>query len=154
MRPRAPSPRLCSTPRGPRCYCLCSCWLAASDGDPCSRPGYPTEVHSKKKKKPTRARKKKTQLQLMLKILTVESQAASSHLFRTIYINFRRGVVGARQDEGGRDDRGQAILPLPFQEFPCKRANRKAILYTRIRWSKELGESNTGVSVGRPDGVK
>lgn len=62
--------------------------------------------------------------------------------------------MGARQDEGGRDDRGQAIVPLPFQEFPWKRANRKAILYIGIKWSKELGESGAGVSAGRPDGVK
>lgn len=57
-------------------------------------------------------------------------------------------------EEGGRDNRKQPILPLPLQEFPWKRANRKAILYTGIKWSKELGESGAGVPAGRPDGVK
>lgn len=57
-------------------------------------------------------------------------------------------------EEEGRYDRKPAILPFPLQEFPWKRANRKAILYTGIKWSKELGESHHGVSTGRPDGVK
>lgn len=48
-----------------------------------------------------------------------------------------------RKAEG--DDRKQAILPLPLQEFPWKRANRKAILYTGIKWSKEVGESRAAL---------
>lgn len=115
------------------------------DGDPYSRPGCQTD------------KSQETKISRALTYAKDINRGEPSRKRAYVPDNkYQLKVESSGSENGGRrkDDRKQAILPLPLQEFPWKRANRKAILYTGIKWSKELGESSGEVSAGRPEGVK
>lgn len=130
------------------CRCLCSCWLAALDGDPLA-PVLAV--------KQTRAKKYHIEISQALtytRYINIWEQRPKSASFLDHKYQLKVELSVCKSAERRIRRSKQAVIILPIQEFPWKRANRKTILYTRIKWSKELGENGVGVSAGRPDGLK